>query len=219
MNYRVHAALLVTYVALTPATLFAQVTSSVSDSTQVQVWLSPGYGEGELTWNIAHPSGSPDVLSQLDYQNLELITGELGVRLEYEQSPQARLILESSILFGSIRGGDAQDRDWLGDNRTDLVSLSTAHVDGDRVARLSRAFGYQVPVTDWLSRRPMMGYDHREQKLNFMDGVQVVSVPNGDFTLPAPGPFAGLNSYYETEWRSLWFGLETQLAPAPRHTL
>lgn len=217
MNYQKPTALFALPLALAPVTGFAQNASP--GATQVQVWLTPGYGQGELSWNIAHPTGSPDVLSQLDYEDLELVTGELGVRLEYEHTPQTRLILESSIQFGSIRQGDAQDRDWLGDHRTDLVSLSTARVDGDHVGRLSLAFGYQVPITQWLSLSPLMGYDYREQKINFIDGTQVVSVPNGDFIPPPPGRFAGLDSHYETEWRSLWFGLEAQLAPLPRHTL
>jgi len=219
MDYRIPAALLVTSFSLIPVITVAQTSYSSSDSTQVQVWFSPGYGKGELSWNIADPSGSPDVLSQLDYTDLKLVTGELGARLEYQQIPQARLILESSLLFGSIRQGDAQDRDWFGDGRSDLVSQSTAEIDGDHIGRFSLAVGYQVPITSWLSLSPMMGYDYREQKLNFINGVQVVSVPHEDFRPPAVGPFNGLNSYYETKWRSLWFGLETLVTPLPRHTL
>src|SRR5690554_1539330 len=187
MDYRIPAALLVTSFSLIPVITVAQTSHSSSDSTQVQVWFSPGYGKGELSWNIADPSGSPDVLSQLDYTDLKLVTGELGAHLEYQQIPQARLILESSLLFGSIRQGDAQDRDWFGDGRSDLVSQSTAEINDDHIGRFSLAVGYQVPITSWLSLSPMMGYDYQEQKLNFINGVQVVSVPHEDFRPPEIG--------------------------------
>lgn len=203
--------------ALTPVTVFAQTSPFVPDSTSWQVWLTPGYGQGDLDWNIGHPSGSPNILSQLDYQDMKLLTSELGVRLYHPVQSEGSLILETSLLLGSIREGDGRDWDWDGDNRTDLVSLSTSDVDGDHIARFSVAFGFLLPVTHWLSLSPLMGFDYREQHINFIDGVQIVSASDGTLTPPPLGPFPGLDSHYETEWRSLWLGLEVGLAPSSRH--
>ena len=46
---------------------------------------------------------------------------------------------------------------------------------------------------------PLVGYSYHEQNLKITDGFQ---------TIPATGPFPGLDSSYDTEWKGPWIGID-----------
>ncbi|MCA9400093.1 MAG: TonB-dependent receptor, partial [Candidatus Omnitrophica bacterium] len=47
----------------------------------------------------------------------------------------------------------------------------------------------------------LAGYSYHEQNLRISEGFQAI---------PASGPFSGLNSTYQTEWKGPWLGFELE---------
>jgi hypothetical protein len=152
-----------------------------------------GYRDDTLNWNIAGMSDgtSPNILSELSWDNLHIWQIEGAGRVTFAK----RLRLEGSLGYGWIYKGDNQDSDYFGDDRTLEFSRSNNNSDGDNVYDWSVGVGYQYNLgemadlmVDELWMTFLGGYSHHEQNIRITDGFQ---------TIPALGPFDGLNSTYK----------------------
>ena len=171
--------------------------------------ISTGYRRDHLKFSIADPTGSPNVLSELDWHHLESQQIEVG----YDLSFAGGLYLQASADAAWIWNGRGRDSDWAGDNKTLEFSRSTFDTKG-HLFDLSVGLGYSfnLPMNNRLT--PLAGYAFNEQRLNVENGNQVlfdrentaqyVGEDQVEFPL---GSFRGLDSDYEARWHGPWLGL------------
>lgn len=172
---------------------------------RAELLIGAGYRIDHLEWNIAGNAlgANPNILSELQWDALQSAYIELGTRLYSKQD----LTIEAQLGYGEILGGDVQDSDYSGDNRTREFSRSNNH-GGGHVGDVSLSVGTERHVDNRRvnmgagpesSYIPKIGFSYHVQNLRITDGVQ---------TIPPLGPFAGLDSTYEAEWWGPWAGID-----------
>jgi hypothetical protein len=160
-----------------------------------------GYRSDSLRWSIAGDlsgSLSPNVLSELTWDNLDIFELSAGWKLQSAHGPQVR----ASAAYGWIYDGDNRDSDYLGDGRTLEFSRSENDTRDDDVLDLALAVGYRVTYRHngtLLHVTPLLGLSLHEQRLRITNGFQAI---------PPLGPFPGLDSTYRTKWTGPWVGIE-----------
>ncbi|MCX4187788.1 TonB-dependent receptor [Methylophaga sp. OBS4] len=171
--------------------------------TRADIYFKTGYRRDELDWNIAGPNGTPNILSELSWDDLEIATINAGATLYTGNN----WLFNLDLVYGRIYNGDNQDSDYLGDNRTFEFSRSNNGADEGDVYDISVYAGYRW---QWLQNniargevRPLLGLSYHAQNLKIVNGFQ---------TLPAFGPFSGLDSSYDATWFGPWLGLDTLLS-------
>jgi hypothetical protein len=178
---------------------------------QLDYYLQGGYRQDDLDWSIAHPSGSPDVLSELQWQDVESAMVETGIDMTYADHWHA----EGKFAYGEIVEGRNQDSDYLQDNRQGEFSRSNNVADDGATIEVSGALGYHFDIAGKRSAprlrlTPKIGYAFHTQQFNVTNGFQ---------TIPAWGHFGGLDSTYEATFYGPWGGLEAQLFLTDRLSL
>jgi hypothetical protein len=174
-----------------------------------RTWLSTGNNE----WSIAGTGGSPDILSELEFLDLESTVLEIfgGIR-----SDAGALTVRYG--FGNMSNGIYRDSDYGSDDRQDIFSLSTGNADGKDwhdLYYITIDYSYRI-----LSKKTengtterfldfIVGYQNWHEEVTITNGLQVVCVPPN--CTGGTGPFAGLNSHYFVDWKSLLIGLEGSL--------
>ncbi len=170
--------------------------------------MDAGYRWDDLQWNKAGPDSNPDVLSELTWRNMR----------SYTLSSRAEILFNDLFLidlgggYGWVDKGENQDSDYLTSGRRDEFSRSNNASNIGHVLDLSAALGLRFSV---YSSKPdqakeffdldnfyydiLAGYSYNEQQFYMTEGNQ---------TVPATGPFGGLKSNYEAQWRSPWIGLQ-----------
>jgi hypothetical protein len=81
------------------------------------------YASGYTTWNLAAPSGSPNVLSELTWRGVDSVVTEV-----YAQAVWKRLVLQGALGIGPIIGGAFIDNDYAADDRQDRISSTRSSV-------------------------------------------------------------------------------------------
>ena len=160
-----------------------------------------GYRKGNLNWNISAPNNSPNILSELNYEDLEI----------YEAGVNAKAVINkfysrASINFGRIVDGIGLDSDYKENDRNALYSQSESNVS-DGINDLCFGLGYQM---DFFSKKlliaPLAGLSYHSQKVRQKGGIQTIAA-DGD--RPAQGRLlSGLNSTYEAKWRTMFVGVD-----------
>ncbi|NOR68473.1 MAG: TonB-dependent receptor [Methylomarinum sp.] len=192
---------------------FEESTNNDED-IQVEFYADAGYRQDEFDWNKAHPSGTPNVLSELSWNDIEIAVIEIGTRV---QTP-SNWVMDARFAYGTIFDGDNQDSDWFGNNRTDEFSRSNNNADEGNTIDTSIGFGYQLTVAPSparfkkpiLSFTPKIGFSYHAQNFTITDGFQ---------TIPATGNFAGLDSSYDASWYGPWIGFDSELSIADWYSL
>ncbi len=165
-----------------------------------EVKLSVGKRTDQLDWNIAglSPFGNfVNVLSELQWKDIESSFLEARTRIFLD-----RLYIRGSVGYGFITDGSNQDSDFRGNNRTMEYSRSNNAADDGSVWDVSGGVGYVFgagPPGNQLKIMPMAGLSYHMQNLTITDGFQ---------TIPASGPFGGLNSTYSSRWVGPWAGAD-----------
>lgn len=167
--------------------------------------ILPGYRQDNIKWSIAGLNGTPNILSELQWNDLKI--GYLGGEINLD-TPW-NVVLQGRGGYGTIFDGSNQDSDYFGNDRTFEFSRSNNNSDSGYVWDASLAIGYQFDfiadgeIKPWFSVTPLAGYSYNEQHLRITDGFQ---------TIPAFGPFPDLNSSYDTTWKGPWLGLDLDIA-------
>lgn len=169
-----------------------------------------GYRHDQLKWNIAAPSGSPNVLSELQWKNVQSATITGGTDITFDN-----WLVEGKLSYGQIVSGDNQDSDYFKDNRQGEFSRSNNASDDGMAIDLSAGLGYNLKLAGDKKRfywqvTPKVGYAFHTQQFNMTDGFQ---------TIPALGSFDGLDSTYEGTWYGPWGGLWTQIGVDKRFSV
>lgn len=175
-----------------------------SDTLSLFVGEKTWQSTGDNEWNIAgtKSGGSPNVLSELEFLGLESAVYEI-----YGGLREGRGELAIARGIGSMHGGVYRDSDYLRDNRQGIFSLSTGAADGEEWNAL-RYWTIDYSYKLFMSKEEfnekylgmLIGYQEWHEKIRMTNGVQEFGG-----TL---GPFSGLNSRYEFNWKSYRIGME-----------
>lgn len=171
-----------------------------------RTWIS--YGKSDR--NHAASDGSPDVLSELIYNDVDSVITEFNVNaLLYN-----RYFFSVDVGIGGIDGGKLTDRDYLGDNRTELFSVSDSTVDDDNVFYVNADIGYRIFNKKKSSIDLLLGYQHWGEKYIAIEGRQTVD----PFNLVGLGPFAnqGRGISQKDTWDSLRVGVRAKIELFPK---
>ncbi|MCG8426209.1 MAG: hypothetical protein MI754_02485 [Chromatiales bacterium] len=187
-----------------------QETREVVASSSLIVGAS--YRRGDFDFNIAgDPTGTqtPNILSELQWTDLDILAIDAKAKMRFENNVELR----GDFTYGIVLQGDNQDSDYLGDNRTQEFSRSNNDASDGSIFRGAVGLGYGFDLAQsaggsTIRLTPMFGYAVHQQNLKMRDGNQTLSAPPNEMPL---GPFPGLNSSYETDWRGPWAGLEIAL--------
>jgi len=206
-------------VLLASAALFAFLPSQASARDileRLDLEVSGGYRVDQLDFNIAGNvnGNNPDVLSELTWKDLK--SDQVSVRAKVimvnDQVPFAGAIKLGGS-YGEIYSGANQDSDYGGDGRTQEFSRSNNSADSGELWDVSLGGGLVFfNHSRTFSLTPLLGFSQHQQNLTIQNGYQTLS----DYGFPqALGPINGLNSTYETKWRSGWLGLDLDYIPTP----
>jgi hypothetical protein len=184
-------------------------TLNVSSEVKTAVTLSSGIRVDSLDWNIAGDinGNNPNILSELTWDDLLIVLTKADGKLVVAD----RFYVRGYVDYGWIIDGENQDSDYAGDDRTREFSRSNNDTDEGNVLDASIGAGYQFgPVWKLVMITPLAGYSYHEQNLVITNGYQ---------TIPRRGPFAGLDSTYDTEWKGPWAGVDFSVLFSERLTL
>lgn len=171
--------------------------------------IGAGYRVDQFDWSIAGIPDSPpgtgvpvNVLSELTWSDLEMF--EFSV---LGRKTAGKIYLRGSLNLGFIHSGTNRDSDYAGDDRTVEYSRSDNNGGSGTVWDVALGGGY----SGWaisagegaFTFRPLIGLSAHKQNLAITDGFQ---------TIPATGPFAGLNSTYRALWLGPWAGFDAGYA-------
>ncbi len=198
-------------------TLAKNTQQPVSVSQQkLEVYFSSGYRLDELDWNIAGPNGSPNIISELTWRDIELMTLNVGVKRYSSENWMTGF--EAS--YGYVFNGDNQDSDYSGNNRTQEFSRSNNNSDSGMAIDASVYAGYKLKLVEKnelaLYLIPKVGFSYASQFMRIKGGNQTLSEPAPEFGITEDklmplGPFSGLDSKYDATWFGPWLGLESEL--------
>ncbi|MGR9114865.1 MAG: TonB-dependent receptor [Gammaproteobacteria bacterium] len=181
------------------------------DDMVIRFHANVGYRQDKLNWTIAAPSGSPNVLSELTWDNIESVTIDVGAKVKTESN----WVLEGHAVYGEIIDGNNQDSDFFGDGRTHEFSRSNNNASDGNVVDLSLGLGYQFDIGRWRDGTPVwslvpkVGASYHAQNFSMTDGVQTVETPG--ITPPLGNFDAILDNTYEAIWYGPWAGLGSEL--------
>lgn len=176
----------------------------------LDISISNTYRRDEADWNIAaDPSGTqtPNILSELTWKKIR--SYQLKGEAAYTQRTGMLkgVHLEGAAYTAWTFSGDNQDSDYLGNDRTGEFSRSNNDASSGDMHGYRGAVGYAIELTDpgnardygrYIALTPLVGYALDNQLYAMTDGFQ---------TIPASGPFPGLDSSYEMEWSGAFLGL------------
>jgi len=210
--------ILVTLCALA-VVLFSVGSSWADNFTELSFSLESGIREDSLDWNIADSDGSPNVLSELEWDDLEIYQVGFTSKLIVENGkvPFATYIRLKAD-YGWITDGEVRDSDYRGDNRSEEYSRSISDGDDGEVWDASIGGGFQFSFfNDCLKIAPLVGYSQHQQDLSMQDGLQVIG---NSVVVPTAGTaLSDLNSSYDTEWHGPWIGVDIAFVLGTRFLL
>jgi len=178
------------------------ITPAQALTLESNLTLSPGLRYDDFDFNIAGNTAgaSPNILSELKWRKIKSAQLQLGSEILLNR----RFYFKGYANSGYIFKGDNQDSDYFGDNRTLEFSRSNNDAGQGKLLDAGVAFGilfrlYDSEAKSTLAAIPQIGYSSHVQKFTIRDGYQ---------TIPALGPFPGLDSTYKTQWSGPWFGFD-----------
>ena len=178
--------------------LFALL-SSLMAHADTSFTLSQGWRDDHLDFNLAgvNQTGTPvNILSQLTWRDIQ----SYQVQGTLKHDLFGKTFLEGTLAYGAIFAGANQDSDYNGNNGTDEYSRSNNAADVGHTADGSLAIGQQFLIKRaGITGALLAGYGFDQQDLYLKDGVQ---------TIPASGPFPGMDSSYDARWSGPWLGVE-----------
>lgn len=165
--------------------------------------------DSELVWDIASSASAtttPNILSELSFRDIRSLGYVINLGYMNRFDNNIAFVLEAEYADSRIRSGRAQDSDYASDNRTDEFSRSFSDIESDSINYFSLATGIK---TRWLNTKGhylsfLIGYKKHNVDITMTNGV--VEIPEAD----AGSLIPGLNSTYNSEFRSIFAGLSTE---------
>ena len=165
--------------------------------------------DSELVWDIASSASTttpPNILSELSFRDIRSLGYVINLGYMNRFDNNIAFVLEAEYADSRIQSGRAQDSDYASDNRTDEFSRSFSDIESDSINYFSLATGIK---TRWLNTKGhylsfLIGYKKHNVDITMTNGV--VQIPEAD----AGSLIPGLNSTYNSEFRSIFAGLSTE---------
>ena len=165
--------------------------------------------DSELVWDIASSASAtttPNILSELSFRDIRSLGYVINFGYMNRFDNNIAFVLEAEYADSRIQSGRAQDSDYASDNRTDEFSRSFSDIESDSINYFSLATGIK---TRWLNTKGhylsfLIGYKKHNVDITMTNGV--VEIPEAD----AGSLIPGLNSTYNSEFRSIFAGLSTE---------
>lgn len=186
-----------------PTTMRNVSARSAEPSFRAKIYT--GYRKDTLDWNLSGniAGQNPNVLSELTWDDVRLF--QVGAQAEYTHKGSflKDVHVDGHVSFGGVFSGDVQDSDFSQDGRVDEFSRSNNDASEGDAINTKVGFGYEFntgttsPYYSWIT--PMVGYSYSELNVVMQDLFQ---------TIPAAGPFSGLDSEYNTEWDGPFLALK-----------
>lgn len=164
-----------------------------------------GYRIDNLQWTIAGIDNNPNILSELIFENLNIIQGKIQVTKKL--TPQ--MYFNGDLNLGLIIKGSNQDSDYLGNDRTQEFSRSNNDCNGNAVFDISGALGWHLLNTDVILTG-LIGYAINGQNLLITNGYQTLYIDPDTGAVGEPGPINDLNTTYKAFWNGLWIGFRLE---------
>jgi len=185
-------------ITLTAFTCFiSMATTALAGSASLNI--GSGFRVDRLDWNIAAGSGTPNILSELKWKNIESATIESGLSFVSDGGYVFRVNGD----YGWIVSGINQDSDFSGNNRTGEFSRSNNNAGSGNVWDVNIDLGYRFGDEAYLE--PFVGWEIRKQSLRIFNGRQTLASAG----TPPVGPIVGLDSSYNAKWTAPVVGVET----------
>jgi len=177
---------------------------------QATIQVMAGHRTDGVDWNIAGniDGTSPNILAEYTWNDLLIAQVKTKANIIFNN----RLVLDGMAAYGKIYSGDSRVSEYDADNRTSEVSQTDNSGDEGETLDLSGGLGYRFYLGEkmdyfeldhfWIT--PLVGYSYHEQNLNIKEGNQIIDT-GGMLGL---GPFSGLDSPYDLQWKGPWFGIE-----------
>jgi hypothetical protein len=161
--------------------------------------LGFGWREDHLDWNIAAFDNDPDILSELEWNDIRMlqISGKLTSTVCWDW------YLKITGDYATVYDGKNIDSDYAGNSRTRLFLRSENNASKGEAFDISVGIGYPLNYWEGFSVIPLIGYAVMEQHFHMHDGFQTVNLINGSV-----GPFPGLDSTYRARWVNAWLGMD-----------
>ena len=176
-----------------------------------------GYRTDQLDWNTSYDlvGGSPNIYSELSWNDIEVLQLQLSSRLELGELPflNSPTLIQVNAAVGKIFAGDYQDSDYATDNRGDEWSRSVGDSKKGFTVDISGGFGptFKFNKLQGFTFAPLVGYGFDMQELSMTSGMQIVSnsgiKPGNSISLPnVNSELSGLDSTYTAYWYGPWLG-------------
>lgn len=165
---------------------------------EVGVSVSVDSRVDSLQWSIPGTGGYPNIYSELSWWALLSV----GATMRAHFTSGSLVLLLDGGLYRTLTGNNT-DYDYLGQNRTEVVSYSENSSGGGLMADLKLGFGYAEvdPVRNSTMHFSLVvGPYVSLQNLVIRDGTQYDS---GD---PGGLPLNGISSTYDALWWGPWIG-------------
>ncbi len=154
---------------------------------------SLGYRWGSLDWSIGGPDSKPNILSELEWKNLQIV----DFFCEAEWMVCSEWAVDLSGNAGWIVYGRCFDSDYYQDDREEMFSLSESSSNNSSLFSLFASVGKPLHHHAFhLYVQPFIGYGVAYQHLRMYDGEQKFTV-EGFCPL---GKIPGLQSHYNATW-------------------
>lgn len=173
----------------------------------IRIDTGVGVDTSTLQWNIAaDPSGrtGPNILSELSYRDVTFTVFNASADIHIHQG-----WLQGSTIFmdyraGQATGGEVQDSDYNGNNRTQEYSRSLSSARDSTLRSIEIGVSHGISLTGNSRLVPALAVARHEQNMVMTDGRQTVDIYNPDNL----GDFRGtLNSTYASQWTGAWTGM------------
>ncbi|MEY4484749.1 MAG: hypothetical protein RL693_2201 [Verrucomicrobiota bacterium] len=170
--------------------------------------LDSGWRQDHFEWTIAGDlnGSNPNILSELDWRNLNIVSAGGEVEVTFRQDWHLRL----GGGYGWIVGGNNRDSDYELNDRRGESSRSTASTRGSAVDA-GVVLAHDFEVLQRITLTPLVGFIYHRQRLNDRAGVQVLDTESNHL-----GPFSGLDSTYTAEWWGPECGLDVKVTLAKK---
>lgn len=166
-----------------------------SDAVTVQLALSGGVRQFDLIWRTAGRTALPaqDPITAA-WNGIAVGEATIGMSVAID-----RLHVRGSVTRGWIFAGDSSMTTYTDTSRSEVTSRSEQDSDHGRTGEESLALGWRWNSPDHRADLTAeVGYSRSQQHLTLTDGIQ---------TVPATGPYTGLDSTYRADWEGPWLGL------------
>lgn len=192
--------------------LYGSINTYATVDKEFKFDYNAGYRIDNLQWTIAGDmaGNNPNILSELTFEDLNIIQGEILISKELTD----RLYFSGDLKLGFIVRGSNQDSDYLGDDRTQEFSRSNNDCNGNAVFDISGALGWAlIPKSEKTKNfrlSSLFGYAFSCQNLLMTDGYQTIRIDPYTGIPGETGPISGLNSTYKAYWNGFWIGLNLE---------